>query len=203
MPPIDRADDVEPLLRPAKVWGREEVLGRPSPVPAAPGVYAWYFDVPPAGVPIDDCHSPDAGHLLYVGISPKAPSKGPAAKPSRQSLRTRLRSHYRGNASQSTLRLTLGSLLADELGIALRRVGSGQRLTFADGEATLNDWMSRHARVCWLESPQPWLLESNLIATLTLPLNLDQNAHSGFRATLRARRAAQRQSARALPVVAR
>ena len=50
---------------------------------------------------------------------------------------------YRGNAYGSTLRLTLGCLLADQLGIELRRVGSGTRLTFGDGEQALSEWMRR------------------------------------------------------------
>jgi hypothetical protein len=45
---------------------------------------------------------------------------------SRQSLRTRIRYHFRGNAAGSTLRLSLGCLL----GLALRRVGSGARMTY-------------------------------------------------------------------------
>jgi hypothetical protein len=46
---------------------------------------------------------------------------------SRQNLRKRLRYHYRGNAYGSTLRLTLGALLNEQLIIQLRRVGSGSR----------------------------------------------------------------------------
>jgi hypothetical protein len=45
-----------------------------------------------------------------------------------------VRYHYRGNTAGSTLRLTLGCLL----GLELRRVGSGKRMTFGKaGEATL------------------------------------------------------------------
>jgi hypothetical protein len=116
-------------------------------------------------------------------------------------LRTRIRYHFRGNAYGSTLRLTLGSLLAEELAIELRLVGSGTRLTFSSGEAQLSDWMRRHARVCWIEHPEPWILEHALITELALPLNLDQNAHSPFRKTLSAIRGAQRSRARSLPVV--
>jgi hypothetical protein len=82
------------------------------PGAAAAGVYAWYFDRVPPGVPVDGCHIVDNAHLLYVGISPKAdPANGGA--PSRQTVRRRLRQHFRGNAKGSTLRLTLGCLLAD------------------------------------------------------------------------------------------
>ena len=111
---------------------------------------------------------------------------------------------YRGNAAGSTLRLTLGVLLADQLGIALRRVGStGNRLTFSDGEAVLSDWMEKNARVCWVVDPQPWVLESQLIGDAVLQLNLDQNTHSGFHAQLTQARAQQRQQARSLPVLPR
>jgi hypothetical protein len=76
--------------------------------------------------------------LLYLGISPKAPPMN-CRPPSRQNLRTRLQYHMRGNAMGPTLRLTLGCLLADELGLQLRRVGSGNRFTFCDGENRLSE----------------------------------------------------------------
>jgi hypothetical protein len=196
-PPQDAA---AMLLRPRRLVTRDEVLARPCPVPAAPGVYAWYFDEVPAGVPIDGCVQHGDQALLYVGISPgKPPANGRG--PSRQTARSRLRYHYRGSACGSTLRLTLGPLLADDLGIELRLVGSGTRLTFASGEAELSNWMGRHARVCWVETPEPWLLEHELLQRHVLPLNLDQNNHSPFRQTLSALRGAQRARARSLPVV--
>ena len=191
------------LLAPARLWTRAEVLARPSPVPATAGVYAWYFTAPPPGVPVQGCHRVDGAVLLYVGISPKKPPAG-GGRPSRQTLRTRLRQHYRGSAYSSTLRTTLGALLADELGIGLRRVGgTGDHLTFSDGEAVLSEWMVEHARVCWVEDPQPWLAETQLIEGVDLPLNLAQNARGGFHAQLSAARARQRELARSLPVLPR
>lgn len=170
---------------------RAQVGFRPNP-----GVYAWYFDEPPGSTPIQGCHATDEGWLLYVGISSKAPPQN-GRPASSQRLRTRVRYHCRGNAAGSTLRLTLGSLLADRLGISLRRVGTGQRMTFSSGEAVLSEWMARHARVCWIVTPQPWLVESQLIGRLTLPLNLDQNRVSAFHARLSSARAGQRERARA------
>jgi hypothetical protein len=41
-------------------------------------------------------------------------------------VRQQLWTHYAGNAEGSTLRKTLGCMLAEQLGIQLRRVGSGQ-----------------------------------------------------------------------------
>ncbi|GAA2441965.1 GIY-YIG nuclease family protein [Streptomyces macrosporus] len=174
------------LTSPARLWSADEVLARPGPVPAAPGVYGWHFTKAP---------SPDlpAGRLLYVGIAPRHM----ANRTSAQNLRTRVRYHFRGNAEGSTLRLTLGCLL----GLELRRVGSGKRMTFGkDGEAELSQWMAEHARVCWVEHPEPWALESDLITSLDLPLNLDQNRHNGFHARLTEIRAQARQRARELPI---
>ncbi|MBM2623280.1 hypothetical protein JIG36_48065 [Actinoplanes sp. LDG1-06] len=182
------------LLRPERLFTAAEVRERDCPIPKAAGVYAWYFDAPPVPVPVGGCHVVDGWTLLYVGISPKSDA-------SRQTIRSRIRYHYRGNAYGSTLRLTLGCLLADEIGIGLRRVGSGTRLTFgADGEARLSAWMAEHARVVWVVTGEPWLLEERLIREQTLPLNLDQNRHSPFHQQLSALRAEQRARARQGPI---
>ncbi|MFF8174696.1 GIY-YIG nuclease family protein [Streptomyces chartreusis] len=55
-----------------------------------------------------------------------------ANRTSTQNLRKRVRHHYRGNAAGSTLRLTLGCLL----GLELRRVGGGKRMTFRQGRGS-------------------------------------------------------------------
>ncbi|MFJ3761748.1 GIY-YIG nuclease family protein [Streptomyces sp. NPDC090080] len=174
------------LVSPVRLWTAQEVLARPGPVPAAAGVYGWHF----ARSPHPDLH---AGRLLYVGIAPRYM----ANRTSTQNLRKRVRYHYRGNAAGSTLRLTLGCLL----GLELRRVGSGRRMTFGKtGEATLSQWMADNARVCWIERSEPWELESRLIADLDLPLNLDQNRHNAFHDRLKEIRARAREQARELPV---
>jgi hypothetical protein len=191
------------LTEPRRLWSRAEVLMRPCPVPKAPGVYAWYFRAPPTGVPLEGCIRQGDLVLLYIGISPKAPPSD--GRPgSRQTLASRIRYHYTGNAEGSTLRLTLGCLLADELGLELRRVGSGHRLTFTvEGEQRLSAWMADHALVAWTETPQPWLLEVKLLRELVLPLNLDGNRHHPFRERLSTLRAAAKARARALPIVTR
>ena len=139
-------------------------------------------------------------HLLYVGISPSAPpAKGKAA--SKQTLSHRVRSHMRGNASGSTLRLSLGCILADQLGIALRRVGRRGRFTFSAGEQRLSEWMEENARVVWQVYEEPWLLEEKLISTLHLPLNLDQNTRNEFFPVLSGLRKAAKARAKALPIL--
>ena len=174
------------LVTPDRLWSAHEVLARPSPVPASPGVYGWHFDESPfPGLP--------AGQLLYVGIAPRHM----ATRTSTQNLRKRVRYHFRGNAAGSTLRLTLGCLL----GLELRRVGSGKRMTFCvAGEAALSQWMAEHARVCWMQASEPWIAESELIGQLDLPLNLDQNQRNDFHSRLKELRAQARQRARELPV---
>lgn len=180
---------------------RSVVLGPPSAVPRAAGVYGWWFDeLPDADIVISGCATQDRWALLYAGISPKAPPRNGGAS-SRQTLQSRIRTHYTGNAAGSTLRLTLGCLLADRLSIALRRYGSGSRRHFGAGERDLSRWMAEHARVSWLVVPTPWIVEHELIAHLDLPLNLDQNSNHAFYGSLRQRRADAARVAEALPVL--
>ena len=107
----------------------------------------------------------------------------------------------RGNAEGSTLRLSLGCLLSRELGIDLHRVGSGKRLTFVDGEQVLSDWLGKNAKVWWILDEEPWLLEPQLISTLSLPLNIGHNSHHQFYATLRNVRAICKRKARQRSIV--
>ncbi len=191
--------DTKALLEPAKLWTRSEVLSRPCPVPHVAGVYAWFFHTIPDGIPTEGCLRIGELMLLYVGISPKAPPV--TGTPSRQTLRTRIRYHFRGNAEGSTLRLTLGCLLSHSLGIELRRVGSGLRMTFGAGEQILNEWLEQNARVAWLTCGEPWRVEEELIRSVSLPLNLDQNRNHRFHAVLSEMRRAAKMRARELPVM--
>ncbi|MGY4712760.1 nucleoside triphosphate pyrophosphohydrolase [Mycolicibacterium sp. CBM1] len=184
----------------ARYYGRDEVLHRPCPVPKRPGNYGWWFRRVPALIDTTQCQTRDGLVLLYTGISPsRPPSSG--KPPSSQSLYHRIRYHYTGNAAGSTLRKTLGVLLGDELGIELRRVGSGTRLTFGPaGEAALSAWMSANAIVSWVVQQEPWLLEEELIANLDVPLNIHGNAHNRFYPTLKRLRADAVAKARSLPI---
>jgi hypothetical protein len=177
------------LARPAHLWSRADVFARDSPVPRSAGIYAWYFSAIPAPLDASDCHAVGGSRLLYVGIAPKSAT-------SSSTLRTRILSHYgRANASGSTLRLTLGVLLGDELGIQLQP--SGTRLTFGSvGEQRLSAWMAENARVCWHATPEPWAVEPLVIQQLDLPLNLEHNAGHAFQPRLTQLRAAARARAR-------
>jgi hypothetical protein len=190
------------LLAPKVLYSRSEVLARPAPTPKTPGVYAWYFDQIPNGIDTMGCHQLGGRALLYVGISPKEPPMN-GTLPSRQSLRTRIRTHYSGNAAGSTLRLTLGCLLADQLGIALRRVGSGGRYTFTNpGERVLDNWIAQHAHVTWVATERPWEVERLFLESgIVLPLNIRGNPRQDLAKPLSAIRSAARRRADELPVV--
>jgi hypothetical protein len=61
--------------------------------------------------------------------------------------------------------------------------------------------MEENAFVCWAECNEPWIVEEQLIGTLSLPLNLDQNAYHPFCSALKAIRKSAADRARELPVV--
>ena len=165
-------------------------------------MYAWYFREVPCRTDVSACVAFQNLRLLYVGIAPKSPSSG-GTTASRQTLRSRIRTHYAGNAEASTLRRTLGCLLAWDLGIELRRTGSGASLTFGDGEGKLSEWMALNAFVGWLECDKPWVLERTLLGELDLPLNLAGNHRHAYFATLSRTRAEAAARARSLPIMSR
>jgi hypothetical protein len=148
------SDEVAGFVNPVQVYSCEDVLGHPAPVPAHDGVYGWWFRKLPPLVVADACRQHEGLRLLYAGISPNRPPLN-GRSPSKQTLRKRIKYHYTGNAEGSTLRKTLGCLLADELGIQLRRVGSGTRMTFVEGEQALSAWMAENAYVSWVVRDRP------------------------------------------------
>lgn len=189
--------EFHPQYLAAPVRRRDEVLAKPYPVPAQPGVYGWWFKTIPADIDTAKCVRRDDGLvLLYAGISPSKPSAAGIA--SKQNIRRWTKLHYAGNASVSTLRKSLGCLLSQELGIELRRVGPSERCTFGAGEARLSEWMARNALVSWITHPRPWMLEDELIETLVLPLNID-GAHNAFTPVLRQARRSAMARAKELP----
>lgn len=151
----------------------------------------WYFKNTPNLIPTDGCHTHAGLTLLYIGMSPKNVR-------SRENLQKRIKYHFQGNAEGSTLRLSLGVLLALESDYPLRRVGSGKRMTLTHlGEQWLDAWMEENAFVCWVEHPEPWTVEAELLQTLSLPLNIQDNQHHPFVQELRRFRAEAKASARA------
>lgn len=166
----------------AQRYMRAEVFAEPCPVPAEAGVHGWWFREIPGGIDISGCQQQDGWTLLYVGIT-SGPPRADGKPRTPQDLRKRIRYHFGAggaNADGSTLRKSLGVLLGGELGFALRRVGSGKRMTFAGGESVLTRWMAENAAVSWVLHPEPWHLERKLIAALELPLNFQDNDGNAF-----------------------
>jgi hypothetical protein len=168
-------------LRTAPLYTRAEIVARPCPVPASPGVYAWFFrDLFPGMEPADRL-TRDGFTLLYVGISPSSPQ-------SKSTLRVRLNVHCGRDAYWSTLRRSVGSLTLDELSLTPLWTAGRKRPTFGEGEARLSEWLDENARVAWHEHAAPWDEERELIRELDLPLNLRENERDPFYARLRAAR---------------
>ena len=58
------------LITPERLYSRQEILSKPSPIPEISGVYGWFFkDVPPF-VLTEGCIRHQNMTLLYIGISP-------------------------------------------------------------------------------------------------------------------------------------
>ena len=149
--------------------------GRESTALPRMGVYAWYFRALPGLSPgvRDHCVRRGPWQLLYVGIAPSRPG-------SRSTLRRRLRLHVAGNASSSTLRLTLGCLLADSLGLRLQAKRASKRCDWNAGEPGLSAWLATHGRVVVVAHPRPWDVEQAVIGHLRPPLNLAHNLQHPF-----------------------
>ena len=129
-------------------------------------MYGWWFRHLPAPIDVPGFARQGGHTFLYIGISP-APPPANDRPPSRQNLRKRLRQHYARTAAASTLRRTLGCLLADEFGLQLQHVrSSGRRTNFSSGEPVLSAWMAENAFVSWVVREKPWELEEALIGRL-------------------------------------
>ena len=188
---------MDELITPERLYSRQEILSKPSPIPEISGVYGWFFkDVPPF-VLTEGCIRHQNMTLLYIGISPDKKNK----PQSRQHLKKRITNHYAGNAEGSTLRRSLGVLLTPESHYPLRRVGSGRRMTFThNGEQWLDAWMEKNAYVFWVEHETPWELEEDLLSALSLPLNIQGNRSHPFAIELNRLRKEAIRNARELPI---
>ena len=130
------SEHLQLLINEMELYSSSEILCTTSLPPSVPGVYAWFFKDILGTVPADDCVTKGPLTLLYVGISPDK-----IGKPnSRQNLRRRMTTHFQGNAEGSTLRRSLGVLLAEKSGYPFRRVGSGKHMTLThSGEQWLDE----------------------------------------------------------------
>lgn len=162
-------------------------------VPAEPGIYGWWVRAGSLDVPKGDYQRCDGFELLYVGISPRKPSA--AGNASKGNLKKRLNQHVNGNASQSTLRRTLGVLLMNTLGLSLELRNGRPRWS---KESTLTNWMHENARVGYVVDESPWSSEDELLKHALLALNIDGRNSDEFAKSLSARRSAARAAARSI-----
>jgi hypothetical protein len=78
------------------------------------------------------------------------------------------------STGSSTLRRTLGKLLADELNLV--KHPKGDRYWFGtDGEARLRDWMIVHAKITFLLDQSPRLIETAFVSNFGQNLTLNKN----------------------------
>lgn len=179
---------IQKILYPTRLVSRAEIIADPSLVPATSGIYGWYFDQCLAILSdrfLVGCHKYEGKTLLYIGIAPEEPIEG--KRPSNATLNSRIvGQHCNGDAEGSTLRFSLGCLLANQLGIQLRLRGTSKRFAIGDacrGEERLSEWMSHHAFVSFVEIWNPWELEKQILGKpliLSLPLNLKGNSNHPF-----------------------
>ncbi|MBM3503591.1 MAG: hypothetical protein FJX65_06920 [Alphaproteobacteria bacterium] len=138
---------------------------------------------------------------MYLGVAGRAAAPADEGR-GEGTLWHQTQVDLHGDAGESALRLALGCLMADQLGITLRRAGSGQRLTFTrDGERRLSEWIARHGRVGWMSHPDPQTIAPDIRRRLSLPLNLDGNSGDNVNAPIRSIVANAQANARAMPVV--
>lgn len=128
---------------------------RPDVIPQEPGVYIVQCrdaqlleDLGLAGT--------SQPHAVYIGRSSK--------------LRQRLSAHFR-SATTSNLRLSLGLLLADRLGLKAEVADVGSAMWFRE-ERPLTDWIDENLDVSFATTADPGPVEIDLIRTLQPPLNI-------------------------------
>ena len=149
-----------------------------------PGFYAVFFDsgtclLEGSGyLDFDQAYPPavEGFDLLYVGAT-------------LDSLRRRALQHVVGDSRSSSLRMTVGALLANDLD--LEPVGDGSRtyFNFGDGERRLTSWLCAHTRVAVHPSSQPFVLEKALLREHFIPFNLSERKRHPFSKYLMALRA--------------
>jgi hypothetical protein len=163
-----------------------ELRGPPIPtaeakglLPAEPGFYAWW--VQPDAIPSvpNTAHPSSPWSLFYVGIAPGRDG-------SSATLASRIGGqHIGGNTGSSTFRLSLASLLFEDMGWQPLRRQKKVVLSSADN-TVLRQWQEEHAALRWAVVRDPWSgdTEAAVIKAMMPPLNLAANAAHPFHSTM-------------------
>jgi len=138
--------------------GREN----PSPLPAAAGVYLFCSNnewlAEELGSPTFASSELPAGYRpLYIG--------------SAANLQRRIRSHVGRSSLASSMRGSLGTILAEQIGLTPLASDVGGDLWFAE-EAILSGWIDRYCLVGVLKTSTPLQLERALVVSEEPPLNI-------------------------------
>jgi hypothetical protein len=172
------------------MWALDEapvaIAGRDWPGPSrgldGPGLYSWWVDEAGARGLSSGLRGEVVPGRIYAGQT--GATKWPSGTVGRATLRSRISSqHLRGRIRGSTFRLTLASVLAEELDlkpIAPRKIGP-------DGEARLTRWMLERLTVAvhpFAERDALADLEQRVLNELDPPLNLDGRPASEIRGAL-------------------
>ena len=140
-----------------------------------PGLYSWWVDDEGAAELSVGLGLPLEQGLIYAGLA--GATRWPSGKRSKNTLAQRIsRMHLGGNRKRSTLRRTLGAILAEARGQAVVE------------ETALTSWMNEHLTVVARIVKDPdtlGRLETYVLARLDPPLNLKDMASSPLRQRLR------------------
>jgi len=177
MKPSSIEEKISLLTKTSKLYSREEIVNNPSIIPEEYGFHAWFFSHVPKPIPLDNTFHRDGYTLLFLG---SVPLKKGSSSNLRKSI---VNQHLKGNAYDSTLRLSLACLLKEQLGISLAKHGS--RIFLGDDEEILDEWLNKNARIAYFVDNEPWLDKVEMIKRLDLPLNIEYNQHHPFYATLK------------------
>lgn len=136
-------------------------------MPDSAGVYAMLLDRPEAlEAALDRAHLKldplRLGHraVLYLGATDG-------------SLQRRLKCHLSSDTSRSTFRMSLGAVLAEELGLIVKPVGYRNLFAFTtESEQALNDWIDANVSIAMRASANALLEEKSLIASHSPVLNI-------------------------------
>ena len=139
----------------------------------SPGIYSWWVDAQGAADLTAGLGLPVAPGLIYAGLAGATRSGG---APSKNTLWERIVvMHLGGNHEFSTLRVSLGAILAGAYGLP------------GIDEAELTRWMYAHLSVVTVvvaDADSLGLLETSVLAELDPPLNLSKVARTAIRRQL-------------------
>ncbi|BCN53424.1 hypothetical protein RE9425_18140 [Prescottella equi] len=171
---VDTAAFVAGLLDETQAMTPAEFLAADAKEWKTPGLYSWWVDAAGADdLTVGLCQAIRPG-LIYAGLA--GATRWPSGKRSTNTLWSRIAGmHLGGKHEFSTFRRTLGSILAHAAGSA------------TIDENALTTWMTQHLAVVPIVSADPdtlGRLESEVLAEIDPPLNLQGMAPSAIRARL-------------------